>query len=83
MSESQMSTSEWIDRVDQLREAGDELADGAWHGYTQDVGGPMRGYYVLVRWREPTASVSHDDPDEAVALARIIERAFPSASDPA
>lgn len=74
-----MNTNEWIAHVDALRREDDALAAGEWHGYTHAMSGeapPMRGRYYLVRWVKPTVAVSHDDPDELLDLARIIERAL-------
>lgn len=72
-----MNTAEWIAHVDRLRTEDELLAVGEWHGYTETEPGssPMKGAYYLVRWRSPTVAVSHDDPDEAIKLARVIERA--------
>lgn len=73
-------TSEWIDNVDMLRQSNRLLGKGHWHGYTAALGGeaPMRGAYYLVRWNAPTVAVSHDDPDEVVKLAEVIEVALSS-----
>jgi hypothetical protein len=71
-----VNVNEWINRIDRLRREDELLAAGEWHGYLSEFGSPppMRGRYVLARWRHPTVLVSHDDPDEAVKLARRIER---------
>jgi hypothetical protein len=72
-----MNINDWIGHIDGLRREDELLAVGEWHGYLREFGsgGPLRGNYVLVRWRTPTVLVSHDDPDECVKLARRIERA--------
>jgi hypothetical protein len=73
---------DWIRSVDRERLNDPLLARGAWHGYMQGGYGeptgvaPMRGRYVLVRWREPTVAVSHADPSTVLELARVIERAL-------
>ena len=76
-----MTVQEWIARIDRKRDADDLLSAGSWHGYLEDPlatygATPMRGRYVLVRWESPTVAVSHDYPDEVIALARRIETAL-------
>lgn len=78
---STMTIQDWIRHVDRLREKDDLLAQGYWHGYTagraiESGSAPMRGEYYLVRWARPTVAVSHDDRDEVVRLARLIEEAI-------
>lgn len=70
--------NEWIARIDRERLTDTLLRRGAWHGYTAAARGeaPMRGEYFIVRWARPTVAVSHDDPDECLRLAGIIERAL-------
>lgn len=76
---SSMTIQDWIRHVDQLRIEDEFLERGYWHGYLaseERSPAPMRGYYYLVRWAQPTVAVSHDDPDEVIRLARAIEEAI-------
>lgn len=77
-----MTIQDWIRHVDHLRLEDELLARGEWHGYLDSEhggGAPMRGHYYLVRWKQPTVAVSHDDREEVVRLARVIEEAVESA----
>lgn len=72
---------DWIARIDRERLTDVALSRGEWHGYTQGTAiehgsAPMRGEFYLVRWRQPTIAVSHDDPDEVIRLAVVVERAL-------
>lgn len=80
---SDYDLSAWIRHVDELRGRGGHLAFGEWHGYLNDGAAPMRGRYVMVRWREPTVAVSHNDPENVVSLARAIERGLEAHIPPA
>jgi hypothetical protein len=73
-----MTTAEWIAHVDGLRRIDKWLTRGEWHGYTEldAARTPMKGKYYLVRWNSPTVATSHDEPESAVALARLVERAM-------
>jgi hypothetical protein len=74
-----ITVSEWIAQIDHLRTENERLARGHWHGYLappeQGVA-PMRGAFYLVRWKEPTVAVSHNDRAEVIRLACAIEEAL-------
>lgn len=84
-TERPMTTDEWITHIDAERERRSgstdnaPLAAGDWHAYGNSFSSgnsPMHGRYVLVRWADPTVAVSHDDPEEAKRLARLLEAAL-------
>ena len=67
-----MTTNEWIERINKLRDENTALAHGKWHGYGNE-GEVIRGQWILIRWKLPGVAVAHDDPDEAIRLAVRIE----------
>ena len=74
-----MNLQQWQERIGALRATDPLIKRGRWHASllagTPD-GAPIHGTYALVRWELPSVSVAHEDPDEAVRLARLIEEAL-------
>lgn len=68
----------WVTRIEEENAMSPPMARGQWKGYLsdRDTAGPMRGRYTLVRWNRPTIAVAHDNPDECLRLARLIEEAL-------
>lgn len=73
-----MNLTEWQQRVSALRLTDPLLKRGKWHGYLTEAvsGGPVHGFFALVRWELPSVCVAHDDPDEVVRLAGVLEQAL-------
>jgi hypothetical protein len=73
-----VTTEQWITRIDAARREDEWLRRGEWHGYTNPggSGAPMKGLYYLVRWASPTIAISHDEPANVLALARLVEQAL-------
>lgn len=78
---SDPSLNVWIARVNGLREKDELLARGRWTAYKEAESlrasnDPMKGEFILVRWRIPNVAISHYDPEFLVGLARTIEGAL-------
>jgi hypothetical protein len=74
-----MNLQQWQERVGALRATDPLIKRGRWHGCLLagvPDGAPIHGTYALVRWELPSISVAHEDPDEAVRLAQLIEDGF-------
>ena len=72
-----METNDWIEEVNKRLGVMPNLAEGGWRGYMNDGYSsiiPVRGRYILYRWREPNIVVAHDDKEEAFRLADRIEK---------
>jgi hypothetical protein len=87
MNDQSMQVSEWITCIDALREEDELLQRGAWHAYLNEDGRsqqhpshPLKGRYALARWKSSADNaaivVAQDIPNDALALARLVERAL-------
>lgn len=83
---SHVNLSDWIAYVDRLRETDALLSRGWWHGYLNQhpdgyplhPGHPLRGLYVLARWKNGDGSivVAADSPEACLDFARRAEYAL-------
>jgi hypothetical protein len=74
-----MNLQEWQQRVDAARHTDELLKRGGWHGFLntdKTAGAPVHGGFALVRWTLPSVCVAHDDPEEAMRLATMVEQAI-------
>jgi hypothetical protein len=74
-----MNLQQWQERVGALRATDPLIKRGRWHGCLLagvPDGAPIHGTYALVRWELPSVSIAHEDPDEVVWLARMVEDRF-------